>query len=135
MVKYERGLFKRVKQYIANDLEKSEHNTSRYDCYSLSYGADIELKCRNVHYDDLLIEKSKYETLIARADKFKTNPIYINSTPLGVWLFRLDELDEPVWEERRMPRTTHFYNNNMIVKLVGYYNISLGKNITDLLGF
>jgi hypothetical protein len=65
---------------------------------------------------------------------FGTRPIYINSTPLGVWSFRLDELAEPTWEDRRMPKTTYFANNNMIVKVVGYYNISLGKNITDLLG-
>ena len=108
---------------------------SKYDCYSLSYNADIELKCRNVHYDDLVIEKIKYDALIARAAMFGTRPIYINSTPLGVWSFRLDELSEPAWEERRMPKTTYFANNNMIVKVVGYYNISLGKNITDLLGF
>jgi len=33
-----------------------------------------------------------------------------------------------------MPKTTHFSNNNMIVKVVGYYNILQGKDITDLLG-
>ena len=134
MIKYERELFKLIKQHLAHDLEESEHKMSKYDCYSLSYNADIELKCRNVHYDDLVIEKIKYDALIARASMFNTRPIYINSTPLGVWSFRLDELSEPAWEERRMPKTTHFANNNMIVKVVGYYNISLGKNITDLLG-
>jgi hypothetical protein len=134
MVKYERELFKLIKQHLANDLEESERKMSKYDCYSLSYNADIELKCRNIHYDDLVIEKIKYEALIARAAMFGTRPIYINSTPLGVWSFRLDELTEPAWEERRMPKTTYFSNNNMIVKVVGYYNISLGKNITDLLG-
>ncbi len=107
---------------------------SKYDCYSISYNADIELKCRNRHYNDLVIEKIKYDALVARASMFGTVPVYINSTPIGVWSFRLTELPEPSWEERRMPKTTHFSNNNMIVKVVGYYNISLGKNITDLLG-
>jgi hypothetical protein len=134
MVKYERELFKLIKQHLAQDLEESEHKMSKYDCYSLSYNADIELKCRNSHYDDLVIEKIKYDALIARAAMFNTRPIYINATPLGVLSFRLDELDEPAWEERRMPKTTYFSNNNMIVKVVGYYNVSLGKNITDLLG-
>ncbi len=134
MIKYERELFNLIKERIADDLKVSEHKMSKYDCYSLSYNADIELKCRNVHYDDLVIEKIKYDALIARAAMFNTRPIYINSTPLGVWSFRLDELAEPAWEDRRMPKTTYFANNNMIVKVVGYYNISLGKNITDLLG-
>jgi hypothetical protein len=127
-------LFELLKERLMPDLEYSQHTMSRYDCYSLEYNADIELKCRNLHYDDLLIEKIKYDALVARAAMFGTRPIYINSTPLGVWSFRLDELSEPAWEERRMPKTTYFSNNNMIVKVVGYYNVSLGKNITDLLG-
>lgn len=134
MIKYERELFNLIKERIADDLKVSEHKMSKYDCYSLAHNSDIELKCRNLHYDDLLIEKAKYDALIERATMFGTIPVYINSTPSGVWSFRLSELPEPRWEERRMPKTTHFTNNNMIVKMVGYYNISLGKNITGLLG-
>ena len=134
MIKYERELFKLIKERLAPDLELSEHQMSKYDCYSISYNADIELKCRNRHYNDLVIEKIKYDALVARASMFGTVPVYINSTPTGVWSFRLTELPEPSWEERRMPKTTHFSDNNMIVKVVGYYNISQGKDITDLLG-
>lgn len=134
MIKYERELFNLIKERIADDLKVSEHKMSKYDCYSLAHNSDIELKCRNLHYDDLLIEKAKYDALIERATMFGTVPVYINSTPNGVWSFRLSELPEPSWEERRMPKTTHFTNNNMIVKMVGYYNISLGKDITELLG-
>jgi hypothetical protein len=134
MIKYERELFNLIKERIADDLQVSEHKMSKYDCYSLVHNSDIELKCRNIHYDDLLIEKAKYDALIQRAAMFGTIPVYINSTPIGVWSFRLSELPEPKWEERRMPKTTHFTNNNMIVKMVGYYNISLGKDITELLG-
>lgn len=134
MIKYERELFKLIKERMAPDLELSEHQMSKYDCYSLLFNSDIELKCRNRHYNDLVIEKIKYDALIARAAMFGTFPVYINSTPLGVWSFRLTELPEPEWSERRMPKTTAFSNNNMIVKIVGYYNISLGKNITGLLG-
>lgn len=134
MIKYERELFKLIKERMVPDLEVSELQMSEYDCYSLHLNADIELKCRNKHYDDLVIEKYKYEKLILRSEKFGTIPIYINSTPVGVWSFRLTELPEPDWSERRMPKTTAFTNNNMIIKVVGYYNISQGKNITDLLG-
>lgn len=134
MVKYERELFNLIKNRIAEDLKVSEHKMSKYDCYSLIHNSDIELKCRNLHYDDLLIEKAKYNALIERAAMFGTFPVYINSTPNGVWSFLLSKLPEPNWEERRMPKTTHFANNNMIVKMVGYYNISLGRDITELLG-
>ena len=103
MVKYERELFNLIKERIADDLKVSEHNMSKYDCYSLAHNSDIELKCRNLHYDDLLIEKAKYDALIERAAMFGTLPVYINSTPNGVWSFRLSELPEPKWEVRWMP--------------------------------
>jgi hypothetical protein len=49
----------------------------------------------------LVIEKIKYDALVARASMFGTVPVYINSTPVGVWSFRLTELPEPTWEERQ----------------------------------
>ena len=126
-------LYDLLKEHIIPDLLPSEVQMSRYDCYSLGHNVDIELKCRKKHYDDLLIEKKKYDALLERADKHGTNPVYINSTPVGVWAFRLLEIDEPVWEERGMPKTSEFRQRHFIQKVVGYYNISDGKDITELL--
>ena len=75
----------------------------------------------------------KFDFLMLRADKYNTKPIYINSTPKGVWSFRISLLVAPTWEDRRMPITTDFSNNNMIIKQVGYYNVSLGKDLTTIL--
>lgn len=129
----EAQLFELLKQHIIPDLLPSKIKTSRYDCYSVEHNVDIELKCRKKHYDDLVIEKKKYDALIERAVSFGTHPVYINSTPKGVWAFRLQELDEPVWEERGMPKTSEFKQRQFITKVVGYYNIFKGKDITDLL--
>lgn len=129
----EAHLFELLKQHIIPDLEPSEVQSSRYDCYSLGHNIDIELKCRKKHYDDLVIEKKKYDALVHRADTHGTKPVYINSTPKGIWAFRLQELDEPVWEERRMPKTSEFRQRQFIKKVVGYYNINVGKDITNLL--
>ena len=131
----ESHLYDLLKEHIIPDLMPSEVQTSRYDCYSLDHNVDIELKCRKKHYDDLLIEKKKYDALLERADKHGTNPVYINSTPVGIWAFRLLEIDEPIWEERGMPKTSEFRQRHFIQKVVGYYNISDGKDITKLLIF
>ena len=71
---------------------------------------------------------SKYDALMQRAIKFGTRPVYINSTPIGIWAFYLDD-QEIRWEEREMPRTTDFSNNEKISKKVGYLNINNGKKI------
>lgn len=133
MILQEKDLFELIKKYILPDLEESEQKMSKYDCYSIARGFDIELKCRRTHYDDLLIEKMKFDALMTRADKFNTKPIYINSTPEGVWSFHISMLPQPTWEDRRMPKTTDFSNNNMIIKQIGYYNVSLGKDLTTIL--
>lgn len=129
----ENHLYELLRQHIIPDLTPSKVQMSRYDCYSLDHNVDIELKCRKKHYDDLLIEKKKYDALIDRSNTHGTNPVYINSTPKGVWAFRLQELNEPAWEERGMPKTSEFRQRHFITKVVGYYNIVDGKDITKLL--
>ena len=133
MILQEKDLFELVKKHILPDLQESEYKVSKYDCYSLEKRVDIELKCRRTHYDDLVIEKMKFDALILRSDKYNTKPVYINSTPKGVWSFQISMLPEPTWKGRKMPTTTDFSNNSMIIKQVGYYNVSLGKDLTTIL--
>ena len=129
----EKQLFDALLESFIPDLKPSEEPTSRYDCYSLAHNIDIELKCRKRHYDELLIEKKKYDSLILRASNFGTSPVYINSTPLGVWAFRLLDIDQPTWETRGMPKTSEFSQRHFIDKVVGYYHIDIGSNITSKL--
>jgi|TARA_R110002126_G_scaffold152893_1_gene300098 hypothetical protein len=123
----ERQLFEFVKEMIP-DLKMSEYKFSKYDCYSEKWRMDIELKCRRAHYDDLLIEWIKYDALMQRAMRFNTRPVYINSTPIGIWVFYLDDMYLN-WEERQMPKTTDFGNNARVNKKVGYLNINEGKRL------
>lgn len=126
-------LYDLLKKNLLEDLSPSEEKTSRYDCYSIEHNIDIELKCRKKHYDELLIEKKKYDALALRAFKYGTSPVYINSTPQGVWAFRLLEIEEPSWEKRGMPKTSEFNQRQFVTKIVGYYNIIIGNDITDLI--
>ena len=112
----EQQLFNALKESFMPDLKKSDDPMARYDCYSIIHNIDIELKCRRKHYDDLLIEKKKYDALLLRALNFGTDPVYINSTPSGVWVFRIAVATEPEWEVKYLRKTTTFTNANQIPK-------------------
>ena len=131
MINKEKELFDFVKSKYLPDLKESDYKFSKYDCYSEKFKLDIELKCRATHYDDLLIEKAKYDALIERSKNHGTKAFYINSTPSGVFVFNLSALQEPEWEDRMMPKTSHFSDREKIVKCVGYINIKEAKKIYE----
>jgi len=128
----ELDLFNIIKLTHVTDLKKSEKQFSRYDCYSSEYKMDIELKCRNKHYDELLIEKDKYDALMQRSKEYGTYAIYINSTPEGIYVFNLTKMNEPVWEEKGgLPKTSHFSDRRKIKKIVAFLPIKKAKKITE----
>lgn len=91
----------------------------------------VEIKCRRTHYSTLLIEKNKYEALIKVAKERSKVPVYICSTPKGVWMFNLLDFEEPIWETKHLPKTTEF-GGGMKQKQVGYLRVSEGKKIINL---
>ena len=131
MISKEKELFDFIKERFLPDLMESDDKFSKYDCYSEKFKLDIELKCRKTHYDDLVIEKPKYDYLIGRALKFNTKAFYVNSTPQGVFVFNLSILPEPEWEERMLPKTSHFSDREKISKCVGYLNVSKARKIYE----
>lgn len=122
----EQQLFDLIKSAIP-DLKPTDQYSYR-DAYSPKYDLTIELKCRQKHYDFLLIEKIKYDKLI------KHNRVrYINSTPIGIFSFDLKRIDEPTWYEYVLPKQTEFYNRNKIPKIVGMLTISQAEDLSHLL--
>jgi hypothetical protein len=122
----ESELFKYLKDKYIPDLSKGKEYSS-FDCYSVKYKMFIELKCREVHYDTLLIEKYKYERLISLSLGYGYKPYYINSTPKGIYSFKLDIA--PEWISKLLPKTTEFAENNKILKEVGYLDIKDAKQL------
>jgi hypothetical protein len=74
----EQGLFDYIKATYLEDLEKSEHVYEYIDATSNGYRLTIELKCRHTNYDELILEKDKYESLVNRANDLGFTPFYIN---------------------------------------------------------
>jgi hypothetical protein len=89
----------------------------------------IELKCRRSHYDTLLIEKNKFDNLIARSKQLQFSPCYINSTPQGIFAFNL-LASNIQWQSQSLPATTDFQNSTTIEKVVGFLPISEAIQLT-----
>lgn len=101
----EQSLFDYIKSTYLEDLEKSEHTYEYIDATSTGYRLTIELKCRTAHYDELIIEKDKYDSLMDRAQDLGFTPFYINSTPKGIYAFNLRKITV-TWTTKRLPAST-----------------------------
>lgn len=129
MVLTEPELFAYLKEFYYPDLEMSTDKHSKHDCISELSGLYIELKSRNKHYDDLLIEKIKYDAIMLHAGEHACYPQYINSTPNGIWAFDLSTMPQPEWEDRWLPAKTEFPSGGNKTKVVGYLHIKDGKQL------
>ena len=118
----EEQLFDWLKEFVYFDLVKAKNQMSRWDCYSPKFRHRIELKCRRKHYDSLLIEKSKYDAMIFEAGKHLDIPMYINSTPEGIYSFDLLEI-KPEWIFKSLIATTQFANNKNVLKKIAFLDI------------
>jgi hypothetical protein len=119
-------LFNWLKENQYPDLLKSKNQMSRWDCYSPSRGHRIELKCRKKHYDTLLLEKKKYDAMMQETSRHLDIPMYVNSTPEGIYTFNLIFIKRQ-WEVNYLnPATTQFANKNRVPKEVTYLNITDG---------
>ena len=111
----EQDLFEYLVNNYYPDLVKAKKKMSRWDCYSPETSHRIELKCRATHYDTLILEKKKYDAMLLKCNDNLDIPIYINSTPEGVYKFNLFEI-KPNREVKYLKKTTTFTNNNQIAK-------------------
>jgi hypothetical protein len=78
-----------------------------------------------------VIEKYKYDALINRSDKQGTIPLYINSTPKGIYAFYLQSINIE-WEIKLMPKQTFFKDRDNVLKVVGFLNIETSVDLIDL---
>jgi len=124
----EKELFDYLVSCCYSDLVKARSPLSRWDCYSPETFHRIELKCRSTHYETLLIERKKYDAIIAKCNDNLDIPIYINSTPKGVYRFNL-YLVNPVWETQYHNKTTEFKNNKKIPKEIAMLDVNEAETL------
>lgn len=126
----EQELLEHLRETTVPNLERMEYGFSHWDCtawYDTPMGRVdfiLELKCRETHYPELLIEQVKWDWLLEEAGKRSARPAYINSTPRGIYAWDLYRIKEPIWEERILPATTTFENRDQIRKVVGFLPVT-----------
>ena len=113
----EQELFNYIKGRYLEDLVKSEHPYEYHDCTSTLYRLHIELKCRHKHYDDLIIEKDKYEALVGEAERLGFIPFYVNATPKGIYAFNLRKITVK-WTTKKLPVESKSKDQGLVDKTV-----------------
>jgi hypothetical protein len=126
----ESDLFEWLLDNVYSDLLICRNPVSRWDCYSPKRKHRIELKCRKKHYPDLLVEKAKYDAILSECTKHDDIPVYINSTPEGIYAFDMRE-HNGIWEFKNMPKTTEFSSRHFVPKEVGYFYIDQGHTLLN----
>ena len=119
----EKDLFEWLSTNHYQTLVNSKNPISRWDCYDIETQSRIELKCRRKHYDTLILEKKKYDALILESNKNLDTPIYINSTPNGIYSFNLNEIDVK-WFTKSLPATTEFKKRIWVKKEITELEVS-----------
>ena len=120
----EQDLFEYLRDNVWKDLVQSQGTFDTFDCQSDESRVYIELKSRLTHYPTLLLEKKKFDAVTEQAFKLEYAPWYINSTPEGIYGFKLDLIADPQWEMKWLPRTTEFANKGNIDKEVMFLDVN-----------
>lgn len=127
----ESELFYKFKANYLPQLKVAIDTYSPFDAICHEAKVVVEFKCRRSHYSDMLIEWPKYETLLNRAADRGYKPIYVCSTPLGVWAWDLTYL-QLKWIKKALPKQTDFSNNNTVIKQVAYISLEDGSYLSKI---
>lgn len=132
--------FELLKEKLFYDLESTNkiNKFSYYDAFTLKWLAQLELKCRRVHFDLMFIEKIKWDKL--KNSKYK-RAFYVNSTPEGFFIWNIKEINEEdiFWDWVEMNKETETESGEIIedtekeLKYVGYIPIIRATNLTEKL--
>lgn len=153
----ERVLLKKVLTHIPFEYKSymtDENSFDIYDCLLYLFKDDkfiqrkyIEVKVRDRHYPDLMLEKSKLKSLInlvkQKDSKYsketlqeeKSGIVYVTITPLATYWFDIDKINlkELVWVNEMHWVSTTDQSKGKIMKEVTYLdtNIATKYNITS----
>ena len=97
------------------DLKIPEDNFSRYDAYGLTPKGKkcvIEMKFRNKHYEDKMLEKDKYDALMSLDDDIVK--IYFVADTKGNFMYWLNTLKMPETVKKYCPDTTMWTKKRLL---------------------
>mgnify|MGYP003665743429 FL=1 len=77
----------------------------RVDAYSVTDNVIIEIKTRTKHYDSLMLEYEKLDSLQQIARDLEMQSLYAVETPRGLWYWNVTDLS-PAWDVLQLPYST-----------------------------
>ncbi len=91
-----------------------------------------EVKVRDAHYPDLLLEKKKYNSLKKKAEETGATIMYINTTPEGTFIFNLSKIinSDIKWIKEDHWKSTTDKSLGKISKSIIYIPIEKAKKTT-----
>jgi hypothetical protein len=113
------------------NFEPMDGKFSRYDAFDPEQGLMLEIKCRNKHYDDTMMEKIKYDWNVEFAEENDFIFLYAVTMPTDggdkLYLFDPKAMDAEgydfKWHTKKLPAKTEFGGSEWIDKEVGYLHI------------
>lgn len=112
---------------------ESPNEYSRFDAYNSKH--IVEIKERFDEYDPTIIEFDKFAYNKAYSEWADVRFLYLVYYDGLFSLFNISKLISEGfdfrWEWRKMPKTTDFYNNDKILKFIGYIPFSMSKQHRD----
>ena len=127
----EGDLFYKFKEAYLPNLKIAIDSYSVFDAICHDAQVVVEFKCRRAHYNEMLIEWPKYSALLNRAADRGYRPIYVCSTPLGVWAWDLTHIDLS-WFKKELPRQTDFNNKEIVTKTISYLDLDEGSFLNKI---
>lgn len=119
-------------------------DTTRYDAFvsifeiggQLKANHIIEVKVRDIHYDEMMLEKRKYDELkaVLKREYNVADIIYINTTPKGTFIWNVTKLEEQQkikWETKLCNKST-VQDKGKIEKRVTLLPINKAKHIPHI---
>ena len=108
------------------DIKEDKFIYNRYDAYSKK--TIIEIKDRNIFYENTMIEFDKFSYNLLYAQMSKKQFIYVVKMDQKIYVFNITKLVSSgykfKWIFKELKKQTEFADKRKIKKLVGYININ-----------
>jgi hypothetical protein len=135
----ERELLRKVfSKYKGNQIDIEYSPVNGYEIWDAKLfingnGYLFECKIRDFHYNELMLEKKKYDDLIKYAKENDFKRVYfVNETTEGVYISRLDDLDinNLTIQYKKCPVSTMDLSKGYKDK--AFYGLEIGKEMKKI---
>ena len=108
------------------DIKEDKFIYNRYDAYSKK--TIIEIKDRNIFYENTMIEFDKFSYNLLFARQVNKIFIYVVKMKDTIYVFNITEMHKLKydfkWHWRKLPKSTEYDQSYDVKKFVGYVNIN-----------